>query len=88
VIGPELRAFGRRLKELREAAGLTQKELAQRAGVVPGAVGHLEQGRRQPTWATVRALAKALGVPSTAFETEEEAPPPWRPGRPRESDTP
>lgn len=56
-------AFGARLRRLREAAGLTQEELALRAGVSPHAVGALERGqRRRPYPHTVRALAEALDL--------------------------
>jgi predicted ATPase/DNA-binding XRE family transcriptional regulator len=56
-------AFGAQLRALRLAAGLTQSELAARAGVSPDAVAALERGRRQhPRAATVRALSAALGV--------------------------
>ncbi|MDP8949458.1 MAG: helix-turn-helix domain-containing protein [Actinomycetota bacterium] len=56
-------AFGARLRRLREAAGLTQEELALRAGVSPDAVGALERGqRRRPYPHTVRALAEALDL--------------------------
>lgn len=62
----ELRAvadtsFGARLRRLREVAGLTQEELAARAGLSPNAVGALERGvRRRPYPHTVRSLAEAL----------------------------
>lgn len=36
-----------RLKSAREAAGLTQPELAKRAGVSPGTIGNIESGARQ-----------------------------------------
>ena len=56
-------AFGARLRRAREAAGLTQEELAARAGLTPNAVGALERGEhRHPYPATVRALAAALGL--------------------------
>jgi predicted ATPase/DNA-binding XRE family transcriptional regulator len=55
--------FARRLRDLRRAAGLTQEELAARAGLSPGAVGTLERGvRSRPYPHTVRALANALQV--------------------------
>ena len=55
--------FGRRLRRLREAAGLTQEELAARAGLTPKGVGALERGeRKHPYPHTVRALADALGL--------------------------
>lgn len=65
--------FGARLKQLREQAGLTQVELAKKAGLHQFGVAKLERGERQPTWATVQALCKALGVSCTAFE--DTAPP-------------
>ena len=55
--------FGTRLRRLREAAALTQEELAARAGLSAKAVGALERGeRRHPHPPTVRALAAALGL--------------------------
>ena len=60
----ELRAssFGARLRSLRQAVGMTQEELANRAGLSPNAVSALERGqRRRPYPHTVRALAEALG---------------------------
>jgi len=55
--------FGARLRGLREAAGLTQEELALRAGLSPDAVSRLERGqRRRPYPHTVRALAEALNL--------------------------
>ena len=59
--------FGGRLRRLREAAGLTQEELASRAGLTAKAVSALERGeRKRPYPHTVRSLADALGL------TEEE----------------
>lgn len=78
--------FGERLIAAREARRLTQTELAQRAGLQPAAIGHFERNRRKPSFANVRALAKALNVSSdyllgrvsdmqgatTAFRGEEQ----------------
>jgi transcriptional regulator with XRE-family HTH domain len=59
--GREEAAFAERLRRLREAAGLTQEELALRAGLSPSAVGVLERGvRKRPYPHTVRALSEAL----------------------------
>ncbi|MDQ3965834.1 MAG: helix-turn-helix domain-containing protein, partial [Actinomycetota bacterium] len=56
-------SFGARLRRLREATGLTQEELAERAGLSPNAIGALERGeRRRPYPHTVRSLADALGL--------------------------
>lgn len=55
--------FAQRLRSLREAAALTQEELAHRAGLTSNAIGALERGeRRRPYPHTVRALAAALDL--------------------------
>src|SRR5829696_6207557 len=59
--GSEGEAFGDRLRALRERAGLTQEELANRADLTPNAVSALERGTRtRPYPHTVRSLADAL----------------------------
>src|SRR3712207_3195997 len=56
--------FGAKLRRLRDAAGMTQEELAARAGLTAKAVGALERGeRRRPYPHTVRSLADALNLP-------------------------
>ena len=56
-------AFGPLLRTLRERAGFTQEELAEKAGLSAYAVSALERGRRQrPYPHTVRSLAEALGA--------------------------
>jgi DNA-binding XRE family transcriptional regulator len=59
--------FAGRLRELREAAGLTQQELANRAGMAWRTITHLEGGDRKPTWETVLTLCQALGVLCNEF---------------------
>jgi transcriptional regulator with XRE-family HTH domain len=55
--------FGARLRQRREAAGLTQEELASRVGLSSNAVSSLERGtRKHPHPHTVRSLADALGL--------------------------
>jgi predicted ATPase/transcriptional regulator with XRE-family HTH domain len=55
--------FGSRLRQHRQAAGLTQEELAERSGVSVKAISALERGhRRRPYPNTVRALARALDL--------------------------
>jgi transcriptional regulator with XRE-family HTH domain len=60
-------SFGELLRRLRQAASLSQEELAQRARLSVKAVGALERGERlRPYPNTVRALAEALGASSEA----------------------
>src|SRR3954463_11756336 len=52
-----------RLRALREAAGLSQEELAERAGLSSHAISALERGTRtRPYPHTMRALCEALGA--------------------------
>jgi transcriptional regulator with XRE-family HTH domain len=80
---PNAATFGPRLRELREGAGLTQAQLAARAGMHRQGVVKLERGEREPAWGTVLALMKALGVPCTAFLEPPGPQPQAKPGRPR-----
>jgi transcriptional regulator with XRE-family HTH domain len=74
--------FAARLKKLRGEAGLTQAELAERAGMHPRGIAKLEQGDRpSPSWDTVRALARALGVTCLAFDDGGDLPPPGKEDR-------
>ena len=55
--------FGARLRALRDAASLTQEELASRAGLTAKAVSALERGeRKRPYPHTVRSLSDALDL--------------------------
>jgi predicted transcriptional regulator/DNA-binding XRE family transcriptional regulator len=56
--------FGRRLRHLRRARGLTLADLGSRVGRAPSALSMLENGRREPRLSQLKALAEALGVPS------------------------
>jgi len=55
--------LGVALRELRVQRGLSQEELAHRASLHPTWISHLESGRENPAWGTVRRLAVALEVP-------------------------
>lgn len=68
---PEAAApFGALLRDLRERAGLTQEELADRASLTPHGVSALERGvRTRPYPHTVRSLADALGLDADARAT-------------------
>lgn len=65
--------FGERLLALREQAGLTQGELADKAGCHGFTISKLERGEQEPAWPLVLALAAALGVSCTAFVPENKA---------------
>jgi DNA-binding XRE family transcriptional regulator len=54
--------IGRRVRQLRVAAGLSQTALANRAGMDRTHLSRLERGRLTPTLATLTRLAKTLQV--------------------------
>jgi transcriptional regulator with XRE-family HTH domain len=55
-------ALGKAIRELRQKQGATLKDIAPKAGVTFGTLALIERGEGNPTWATVRGIAKALGV--------------------------
>jgi transcriptional regulator with XRE-family HTH domain len=81
--------FASRLKALREARGLTQQQLAELAGFYRYSIAKLEQGVQEPTWPTVLAIAKVLGVTCQEFMGEDDDGtqelPKRGPGRPAKS---
>ena len=54
-----------KIKALREAKGLSQAVLAERARITREYVNRLEAGRYDPTVGVLQRIAKALGVPVT-----------------------
>jgi transcriptional regulator with XRE-family HTH domain len=59
--------FGAVLREYREAEGLSQETLADKAGVHRTYVGLVERGQRNPTLEVGLRLATALGLTLTAL---------------------
>ena len=55
-------ALGMAIRQLRERKGETQAAVAQRAGIAIPTLSMIEGGNSNPTWATVRDIASALGV--------------------------
>lgn len=59
--------IGVKLKQLRQAAGLTQEQLAEAAGLPLGTLRNYEQGRYALTWDVLWKMAPALGVGQFSF---------------------
>jgi transcriptional regulator with XRE-family HTH domain len=59
--------FAEKMRELRDAKGLSEAKLAEASGVPFGTIHEYGLGRRKPSFAAVVKIAKALGVDCTAF---------------------
>jgi DNA-binding XRE family transcriptional regulator len=57
-----------RIRELREAAGLTQVQLAEKSGLPQSHISRLEGRKHSPSRVTLEKLAAALGVSLSALE--------------------
>jgi transcriptional regulator with XRE-family HTH domain len=60
-VSPE-EQFARNLRRLREAAGLSQEQLAHRTELHPTEISRLERAVREPRLGTILRLAQGLGI--------------------------
>jgi transcriptional regulator with XRE-family HTH domain len=66
-------AFAKVLRQQRLARGLSQEELAHRAGVSMRYISLLESRQHQPSLSTIRGLCLGLGISMTDFVQEIES---------------
>jgi len=65
--------FGKNVRRFRHAAGLSQEELALRAGLDRSFVGQVERGERNISLTNIYRLATALKIePSALFERPQK----------------
>jgi transcriptional regulator with XRE-family HTH domain len=63
--------FGRNVRQLREAHGLTQEEFSQKAGINRSYLGGVERGQRTICMDNIAKIATALNVtPDILFKSE------------------
>jgi transcriptional regulator with XRE-family HTH domain len=72
-----IQRFGQQLQRLRTSRGLTQEQLAVKAGLVHVYVTKLEQGEHDPTLTMLVRLAKALRVSVTELLGESVSASQW-----------
>ena len=63
----QLKAFGKRLSEVRKSRGLTQQELAEKLDISLVSIGYIETGKRWPRLVTLHRIAGALNVKVSEF---------------------
>lgn len=54
--------LGKNLRRIRTEKGITQGDIVRKLGVSRSFVSNIENGKTNPTLATIAKLAKALGV--------------------------
>ncbi len=64
---PDHAAFGEAVRRLRKEAGLSQEQLAERAGTDFTQIGGVERGQRNPGYETLLRLSAALGTSLSAI---------------------
>jgi transcriptional regulator with XRE-family HTH domain len=62
--------FGKRLRQVREQAGVSQEKLAELAGLHRTYVSSVERGLRNISLVNIERLARALNVPMTKLMAE------------------
>ena len=68
----DLLVLGKAVREVREQRGFGADDLAAAAGVAPARVAALENGRLDPDFELLLALAKSMGIRPTAFFVRAE----------------
>jgi transcriptional regulator with XRE-family HTH domain len=66
---------GARLRSIREANGLSQRELARRAGVTNGTISLIEQNHSSPSVASLRKVLQGIPMSLQEFFSQEMPPP-------------
>ncbi|MEO1110595.1 MAG: helix-turn-helix transcriptional regulator [Pseudomonadota bacterium] len=68
-----LDAFSRELRRARTEAGISQEELAHRAGKSIRYISLLESRKHQPSLATLKSVCDGLGISMSVFIAKIEA---------------
>lgn len=55
-------ALGKAIRQRRVEQRLSQEALGHAAGIHPTWISHIESGRNNPAWGSVRRIAEALGL--------------------------
>ena len=60
----EAQKLGQNLKRIRTEKGISQGDIVRKLGMPKSFVSNIENGKTNPTLATITKLAKVLGVPT------------------------
>lgn len=70
---PAAKAFGQALRKIRIERGLSQEQLALRAGVAPTFLGQVERGENQASFGVILKVSRTLGVSAALLVSQAEA---------------
>jgi transcriptional regulator with XRE-family HTH domain len=73
----EARQIGLRIKELREARGMSSRELAERAGLTPQSVSRIENGRHDVVFTSLRKILAAMNCSLKDLTVSVRQPTTW-----------
>ena len=62
-MGSESSKLGKNLKRIRTMKGITQGDIVRKLGVGRGFISNIENGKANPTLATIAKLAEAVNIP-------------------------
>jgi transcriptional regulator with XRE-family HTH domain len=68
-VDPEALELGQTIRAFRQAGALTLDQFARQAGVSRSLLSQVERGKASPSIATLRSIARTLGVPIAALFT-------------------
>lgn len=66
--------IGEKIVKKRKAMGLTQNELAKKAGIAQSTLSNIEKGKQRPQFDTMSAICRVLGLSLLELLTYEEQP--------------
>lgn len=64
--------IAKKIKQIREAKGMTAKEVITAVGMGAAMYSRIENGKTEPSLSTLEKIAKALGVALSDFFTDED----------------
>ena len=79
--GRAVTATGELIRQARKGSGLSQRELARRAGINQATLAAYELGTRDPSLSKVLRVSRGLGVPGWSLLPPEERPADTEAGR-------
>lgn len=66
--------IGEKIIRKRKELGLTQSELAKKAGIAQSTLSNIEKGKQRPQFDTISAICRVLGLSILELLTYEEKP--------------